>query len=258
MDGGTLKIVREGGVKKFVNDVEQITFSGETARKNNLEVLYVTERYVFSLTREGVELTEIAPGMDLEEDILAYMDFKAIIKHPNIMDPPIFRLQHMDLKTDLISKPLSERMIYDPAENTFYVNFEGLQVCSVKDIEDIRIQVETILSPFDRKVYAIVNYDNFFILADLANAYVDMVKSLVARFYEKMTRYTTSAFLRMKVGKGLKVRALAPHIYESREEARKGFNDVAAGFSGPEDVREPPTGLGRQSAPAVGKDLLSE
>ena len=72
----------KAGVKKFVNDVEQITFSGDTARKNNLDVLYITERCVLTLTQEGVELTEIAPGVDLEKDILAYMDFKPILKNP--------------------------------------------------------------------------------------------------------------------------------------------------------------------------------
>jgi propionate CoA-transferase len=220
---GALRIVKEGGVKKFVNDVEQITFSGETARKNNLEVVYITERCVFRLTREGVELTEIAPGMDMERDILAYMDFKPIMKNLKIMDARIFKLPPMGLKTDLISKPMCERLIYDPADNMFYVNFEGLQVLSMKDIEDIQVQAEAILGPLGRKVNAIVNYDNFFILPDLADAYVDMVKSLVSRFYENVTRYTTSAFLRMKIGEGLKVRGVAPYIHESREEARKGL-----------------------------------
>ena len=107
--------------------------------------------------------------------------------------------------------------------NMFYVNFEGLQVLSMKDIEDIRAQAEAVLAPLGRKVNAIVNYDNFFILPDLSDAYVDMVKYLVSRYYEKVTRYTTSAFMRMKVGEGLKVRGLAPHIYESRDEARKGL-----------------------------------
>ena len=60
--------------------------------------------------------------------------------------------------------------------NMFYVNFEGLQVLSMKDIEDIRTQAEAILVPLGRKVNAIVNYDNFFILPDLSDAYVDMVK----------------------------------------------------------------------------------
>ena len=134
--------MKEGGLKKFVNEVEQVTFSGKTARMNNLDVLFVTERCVFTLTEEGVELTEIAPGMDLEKDILAYMDFKPIMKNVKTMDERIFRLPPMDLKTDLLSKPMSERMTYDPAANIFFVNFEGLQVRSVEDIEEIRSQAK--------------------------------------------------------------------------------------------------------------------
>jgi propionate CoA-transferase len=111
--------------------------------------------------------------------------------------------------------------VYDPADNMFYVNFEGLQVLCMKDIEEIRGQAEATLAPLGRKVNAIVNYDNFFILPDLADAYVEMVKSLVTRFYENVTHYTASAFLRMKIGEGLKARGVAPYIYESREEARK-------------------------------------
>jgi propionate CoA-transferase len=93
----------------------------------------------------------------------------------------------------------------------------------MKDIEDIRVQVEAILIPLGKKVNTIVNYDNFFILPDLSEAYIEMVKDVVSRFYEKVTRYTTSAFLRMKIGDGLNLRGMAPHIYESREEARKGL-----------------------------------
>jgi propionate CoA-transferase len=222
---GALAIVKEGGVKKFVDEVEQITFSGETARTNHLDVLFVTERCVFALTPEGVELTEIAPGVDLEKDVLAYMDFKPIMKNLKKMDARIFMPGPMGLKGDLLNKPISERMVYDEATNLFYVNFEGLQVLSPKDIEDIRARAEAVLSPLGRKVNAIVNYDNFFILPDLADAYVEMVKYLVGRFYENVTRYTTSAFLRMKLGEGLDERGLSPHIYESREEARKGLKD---------------------------------
>ena len=220
---GRLTLVKEGGMKKFVKEVEQITFSGETARKNNLDTLFITERCVFMLTAEGVELIEIAPGIDLEKNILAYMDFKPIIKNPKQIDARIFRLPPMDLKKDILSKPISERLKFDPDTNIFYVNFEGLTVLSLKDIEEIRTHTESILGPLGRKVDAIVNYDNFFILPDLVDAYVDMVKDVVSRFYEKVTRYTTSAFLRIKVGEGLNLRGLAPHIYETREEARKGL-----------------------------------
>jgi propionate CoA-transferase len=223
VDDGKLKIVKEGGVKKFVNDVEQVTFSGKTARMNNLDVVFITERCVFTLTGEGVELTEIAPGVDLEKDILAYMDFKPIVKNPKMMDERIFRLPPMDLKTDLLSKPISERLKYDPVTKIFYVNFEGLQIRTKEDIEEIRTQTEAILGPLGRKVDAIVNYDNFSILPELVDDYADAVKYVVSRFYEKVTRYTTSAFLRMKLGDGLKARGFASHVYDSREEARKGL-----------------------------------
>lgn len=220
---GKLRIVKEGGVKKFVNEVEQVTFSGDTARMNNLDVLFITERCVFTLTDEGVELTEIAPGVDLEKDILAYMDFKPIVKNLKNMDERIFRLPPMDLKTDILSKPISERLKYDPATNIFFVNFEGLQIRSLTDIEEIRKQTEAVLAPLGRKVDAIVNYDNFSILPELVDDYADAVKYIVSRFYEKVTRYTTSAFLRMKLGDGLAERGFASHVYESREEARKGL-----------------------------------
>ena len=223
IDDGKLRIVKEGGVRKFVNEVEQITFSGNTARMNNLDVIFITERCVFTLTDEGVELTEIAPGVNLEKDILAYMDFKPIIKKPKLMDKRIFMLPPMGLKDDLLSKPISERMIYDPDSNVFFVNFEGLQVQSMKDIQEIRRQAEKVLKPLGRKVDAIVNYDNFSILPDLVDAYAETVKYVVSTFYENVTRYTTSAFLRMKLGDGLKARGFASHVYESRGEARKGL-----------------------------------
>lgn len=222
-EDGILRIVKEGGVKKFVEKVEQVTFSGNTARMNNLDVIFITERCVFALTDEGVELTEIATGVDLEKDILAYMDFKPIMKSPKQMDGRIFMLPPMDLKRDLLHKPMSERMTYDPATNIFYVNFEGLHVRSMEDIVEIRAQAETILVPLGRKVDAIVNYDNFSILPELVDAYADTVRTIVQTFYENVTRYTTSAFLRMKLGDGLKARGFAPHVYESREEARKGL-----------------------------------
>ena len=71
------------------------------------------------------------------------------------------------------------------------------------------------------RVYAVVNYDNFSIVPELVGPYSDMVKGLVDRYYTGVTRYTTSAFLRMKIGDALKERKMAPHIYETREEAEK-------------------------------------
>ena len=90
---------------------------------------------------------------------------------------------------------------------------------SPEEIESVRDAVARILDPLGHRVYAIVNYDNFSIQPELVGRYTDMVKALVSRYYTGVTRYTTSTFLRMKIGEALKERKLAPHIYESREEA---------------------------------------
>lgn len=96
---GKLFIENEGKSKKFIRNVEQITFSGEYARDVNQQVLYITERAVFKLTKAGVELVEIAPGVDLKKDILDQMDFEPIMPAElKIMDRRIFEEKLMNLK----------------------------------------------------------------------------------------------------------------------------------------------------------------
>ena len=74
-EGGRWNLLQEGRAEKFKNEVEQITFSGAYAARTGKRVLVVTERAVFRLTAEGLELIEIAPGVDLDRDILAHMEF---------------------------------------------------------------------------------------------------------------------------------------------------------------------------------------
>ena len=93
-------------------------------------------------------------------------------------------------------------------------------------MEIIRRIVENKLAPLGRKVYAIVNYDNFEIFPDIIDEYSAMVRDLVDRFYSGVTRYTTSSFLRAKLGDASKQRAVAPHIYESSEEATGHLRDL--------------------------------
>lgn len=96
---GGLKIIKEGKVKKFIKDVEQITFSGKYALKTGQPVLYITERAVFELTKEGVMLKEIAPGIRIKEDILDQMDFEPCMPDTiQKMDIRIFMKQKMGLK----------------------------------------------------------------------------------------------------------------------------------------------------------------
>lgn len=91
VDREGLHISTEGKIPKFVSAVEQITYNGDYARQRGQEVVIITERCVFRLEAEGITLTEVAPGIDIEKDILAQMDFKPqISKNLKIMDHRIF------------------------------------------------------------------------------------------------------------------------------------------------------------------------
>jgi propionate CoA-transferase len=227
VEDGRLRIVTEGSVRKFVSEVEHKTFSGSLAAKRGQPVLYVTERCVFELTHEGLELVEIAPGIDIEREILARMDFRPIMRRdPAIMDRRIFAPEPMGLRDDLLRMPIERRFAYHRDENQFFVNFEGHVVRNHQDVERIRRIVESMLSPLGRKVHVIVNYDHFTILPDIIDEYSAMVANLADRFYSGATRYTTSSFLRAKLGAAFDRRAVAPHIYESAEEARAHLREL--------------------------------
>jgi propionate CoA-transferase len=117
VENGKLRIIQEGKVKKFVHQVEHITFSGKYAMMKNQSVLYVTERCVFSLAQQGMELIEIAPGIDVKKDILPWMDFKPIVKEPIcLMDERIFKPEPMGLREELLNFSLEERLTYHPNE----------------------------------------------------------------------------------------------------------------------------------------------
>jgi propionate CoA-transferase len=220
IEQGQLQIRREGKSAKFVAEVEQRTFSGEVASRNKQPVLYVTERAVFRLTATGPELIEIAPGVDLERDVLAQMKFRPQVSPQlRLMDARIFGDGPMGLRDLLLTQPLEKRLSYDPAKNRFFLNFEGLTVRSHEDITRIRAAVGDQLEPLGKKVFAIVNYDNFSISPELLQDYMDMVREVVQRYYVGVTRYTTSAFLRARLGDALREHDLAPQIYETADEA---------------------------------------
>ena len=95
---GKLTITNEGSVRKFVDKVQHITFSGEYALEKKQNVLYVTERAVFTLTEHGLTLTEIAPGVDLKTQVLDLIDFDVKVADDlKLMDESIFRDEPMHL-----------------------------------------------------------------------------------------------------------------------------------------------------------------
>jgi propionate CoA-transferase len=145
---------------------------------------------------------------------------------PRLMDERIFRPAPMGLRSVLLRLRLSDRFSHDVEKNMFLVNFEGLDIATREDVEAIYREVESRLSHISLRPYAIVNYDNFSIRPEAIDNYSDMVSTLMSRFYSGVTRYTTSSFLRMKLGNALNERGVSSYIYESPEEAKAQQDSV--------------------------------
>ena len=109
--------------------VEHRTFSGKYAAENHKDVLYVTERCVFKLTREGLELIEVAPGIDIKQDILDKMDFEPIVREPQLMDVRLFKSEPMGLREDLLRMPFEARFNYNDEHNILFLNFGKISKC---------------------------------------------------------------------------------------------------------------------------------
>ncbi len=220
VDAGKLRILEDGSAVKFVDKVEHRTFSGPQAAKWGKTVLYITERCVFELTADGLVLSEIAPGVDLQRDILDRMEFAPLMPTPpRLMDARIFNDAPMGIRHELLDRPLAERLSYNAEHNLFFVDFAGLSVRKAGDIAEIDAAVEAALAGIGHKVNAIVNYDRFSIAPELVDDYIAMVKALMARRYHDVTRYTSSTFLRVKLGEALAKQEIAPKIFDSIDAA---------------------------------------
>jgi propionate CoA-transferase len=191
-------------------------------------VLYVTERCVFRLGPSGLELVEAAPGIDVERDILAHMKFHPIVNNVRSMDPRLFRPEPMGLRDRLLNLDLTDRLAYDPERHTLFLNFEGLHVRRPEDVTAIREAVASLCQQIGRRVAVVVNYDAFRLDQEVADGYAEMVRSLEDAFYTRVSRYTTSAFMRVKLGQVL-TRTVRPHIFESKSEAQAFHESVGEG-----------------------------
>ena len=95
---------QEGRFEKMIPQCGEITFNGEQALKQGQEVVFITERAVFRLTKDGVMLTEIAPGVDLERDVIAQMGFRPLISDElKLMDERIFRDEPMGIHDEFMN-----------------------------------------------------------------------------------------------------------------------------------------------------------
>ena len=183
-----------------------------------------------------IELIEVAPGIDIERDILALMDFKPVIPRDPVADgrsgssakvPMDLRDDHaVPFRSISASRSTSSRTCSSSIWSAFALR-------SRADYRAIARAVEAKLGGLGRRVYAIVNYDNFSIVPELLDEYSAMVRSLADRFYSGVSRYTTRGFLRIKLGEALEKRGVAAHILRARRKRSRIRGEIAEGSCWP-------------------------
>jgi propionate CoA-transferase len=101
-----VRVTAEGGLRKFVPEVRQVSFNGRLARERGQEVRYITERAVFALADDGLVLTEVAPGIDLDRDVLGQMGFRPRVADDlRTMDARLYASGPMGLAADFGGAP---------------------------------------------------------------------------------------------------------------------------------------------------------
>src|SRR5664279_4527831 len=216
---GELLIQHPGRKPKFVTKVSHVTFSAEQALRRGQQVRYVTERCVLQLTDIGLEVIEIAPGLDLERDVLAPLPFRpAISPDLKVMDAAIFTPGRMGLRDDQVLS-MRERVLYRADADLLYLNFEGLQLDTAEQVTQLAGELEAELASYGRKLAAVVNYDNFRLAPAAADRYWAMVRHNTSHYLSSITRYSTNAFFRHQLGETFSAARLDGHVYRSFDEA---------------------------------------
>ncbi len=109
IDGG-VRVVREGSLRKFVPRVREISFSGRLARERGQQVRYITDRAVFELADDGLELIEVAPGIDVERDVVGQMGFRPrVAAELRTSDPRLYADGPMGLAADFAARAATGR-----------------------------------------------------------------------------------------------------------------------------------------------------
>jgi hypothetical protein len=141
------------------------------------------------------------------------------------LDARIFKPEPMGLRDDMLRMPFEARFDYDDEHNILFLNFENLEVKTIDIVNAAKDRIRAIVEPLGHKVYAVVNYDGFVLDRDVEDAYLDGVQEMGERYFHGVTRFTTSAFMHAKLGETLTKRGVAPHIFESEEEAKAAVRE---------------------------------
>ena len=212
VEDGALRIIQEGKVQKFIPEVEQITFSGALAAETGQPVLYVTERCVFRASPEGLELIEVAPGIEIDTHILPQMGFEPVIRSVRPMDARIFGVGPMGLKAEVFDAKLEDRFRFDAETNRLEVNFRGYSLTDPADLTRIEQIVAGHCQGCEGQVDCTVWYDGFTVEPSLEDAHKDVIAAIEKRYYRSTTRYTRSPFQRLRFGAELAKRDLSTRV----------------------------------------------
>lgn len=209
----SMNIVEEGKISTFQKAVSEITFSSKNAMQRGQRVLYVTERAVFKLTHKGLKLIEIAPGLDLDRDVLQQMDFEPIVNRDEVkvMDPRIFGDKKMGLLDDLlnVNKAIENRLEYNEESHTVYLNLGGLVMNESDLLEEFLSALEKKYKQLSnngtKKFNCVVNYDGLSLADALVQDWHAMVERLESTYYTSCCRYGGRAFVRHKLAEMISV-----------------------------------------------------
>ena len=210
---GELKIKEEGKVKKFVDKVFEVTFSGDEAVRRGQNVHYITERAVFRRTAkyDVLELIEIAPGIDLQKNVLDQLDFEPVVsKNLKTMDPRIFKEENMGVTSELFGS-LEDRCNYIEDDHMFYLNLFGVNLNSEDDIHWFFRSLRKILKPVcddsgkGPVSMAVINYNGFDVRTGLDDMYAEEAEKLRAQYFGDVKRFSGNSFYHAKMGKTLEM-----------------------------------------------------
>ncbi|MGI9666926.1 MAG: acyl CoA:acetate/3-ketoacid CoA transferase [Acidimicrobiia bacterium] len=216
---GSLSIVAEGRFPKFVDAVAQVTFSGAMAIERGQEILYVTERCVFTLDERGLVLTEVAPGIDVDADVLSLLPFAPAVDQLSVMPPELFTSGRFGLRDRMLDMRIADRLSYDAATNTVFMDYSGMHVRTHGDVDEIKAEVDALLGPLPTKVNAVVNYDRFRLDEAVVDHYADAVSYVQNTYYLDggASRHSTNAFMRLKLDREFTKRDIEGSVSESTD-----------------------------------------